>query len=333
MSVYFAVHASLFMPTAKARFPRACEALVLLFLVADSVLAGVLLLELYFSKIYDQSDGFNLTYAGRTWFERHWRPLNSLGYRDREVAPPEPGQKSLVVLGDSFASGHGIKRPEDRFSDVAARALGPGWRVYNVAKIGWDTPDEITALREFPVKPDVVVLSYCLNDIFHAAREAQHPMNFAVNLPRGEMKALVELSSLADFLYWRLARGGNFSGGASSFWDSLRGAFSDSEVWAVHSGELAQLAAYCRDNNIRLAAVVFPMLQAPRESVPFVDKVSRALRDEGAAVLDLGPVFDGKAPGDLVVNAMDAHPNEAVHWQVGGVVAGYLKRLDTLGGQ
>lgn len=327
-AVYLALHCAVFLPAAKARLPRAHGVLAPCLLVADSMLAGLLILELYFANIHDQSDGFNLTRAGRDWFARHWTPVNSLGYRDGEVAAPGPGQKSLVVLGDSFAAGHGIARAGDRFSDVAARLLGPGWRVYNVAKIGWDTRDETQALKNFPVKPDVVVLSYYLNDIFPAANDARFPLRFSVNLPTGLMKALTEHSALADFLYWRLARGGNLAGGAGSFWDCLKGAYADPAVWAIHARELDDLAAYCRDHGVKLVAVVFPMLQAPEESAPLTGKVARELRDQGAVVMDLSPVFTGRPARELVVNSLDAHPNESVHRQVGELLAECLTSLD-----
>ena len=326
--VYLIVHVGVCLPGIRKRLPRTCSGLIPAFLVADSLLAGLLLLEFYFAAIHDQSDGFNLTYAGRVWFERHWGPLNSLGYRDREAVLPEPGQRSLVVLGDSFASGHGVKQAEDRFSNVVARSLGPGWRVYNVAKIGWDTSDEITALRSFPVKPDIVVLSYCLNDIFPAALEAKFPMNFAVTLPAGIMKTFVDHSALADYVYWRLARGGNLAGGADSFWNSLKGAYADPAVWAIQSGLLTELASYCRDNDIKLVAVIFPMLQAPKESAPLTGKVSQALEDHGAVVLDLASVLAGRPARELVVNSLDAHPNEAVHGEVGRLLAARIKALD-----
>ncbi|MFP5239860.1 MAG: SGNH/GDSL hydrolase family protein [Acidobacteriota bacterium] len=323
-----ALHAVL-LPGVRKRLPVSLEALAAGILVLDSLLLGFLLLELYFSQFYDQSDGFNLTRAGKKWFERHWQPMNSLGYRDVEATPPGPGQRVLVVLGDSFAAGHGVKQAGDRFPDVAARALGKGWRVYNVSKIGWDTPDEIKALKAFPVKPDVVVLSYYVNDIFAAARQAGYPANFAVNLPAGFTKTLLESSALADYLYWRMARwGGNLTGGGNTFWASLQGAYADPAVWAVHSAELKGLAGYCREQGIALVALVFPMLQAPAQSAPITAKVAGALAEQGATVLDLSPVFAGAAPADLVVNSLDAHPNEATHKRVGEMIVPLVRETE-----
>ena len=33
--------------------------------------------------LFVQSDGINFTLASRSWFERYWQPINSLGYRRR----------------------------------------------------------------------------------------------------------------------------------------------------------------------------------------------------------------------------------------------------------
>jgi len=208
---------------------------------------------------------------------------------------------------------------------VAARALGPGWKAYNVAKNGWDSVDEAKALREFPVAPDAVVLTYYLNDVFHAATEAGFPLTFAVNLPRGFAKTLVEHSALCDFLYWRFARGGNLSGGASTFWETLKGAYADPRVWAAHAAELADLALAVRERGARPLAVVFPMLQAVAESEPLTAKVAGELAALGFEVIDLAPELRGRPVPGLVVNALDAHPSLALHREVGELVAGRLR--------
>jgi len=326
--IYILLHVLVTLPALRTRFHKTCSILIPVFLALDSLLAGILILEFYFAKIHDQSDGFNLTYAGKTWFERHWKPLNSLGYRDAEFVPPKPGQKSLVVLGDSFAAGHGVNRSEDLFSSVAASVLGQEWKVFNVSKIGWDTVDETKALKSFPVKPDVVALAYVLNDIYHAAQEENFPLRFGVNLPRGFMKVLTEHSALADYIYWRFARGGNLSGGAATFWETLQGAYGDPKVWARHEDELSDLAAYCRERGIKLIVIVFPMLQAPAESASLTGKVLGVFEKRGVTVMDLTPVLSGRPVRELVVNPLDAHPNEAVHREVGELLARRLQSVD-----
>jgi len=324
--LYCCLHAAVLLRPVRARLPRLCRGGLPVFLVTDSLLAGVLLMELYFRTLHDQSDGFLMTWAGKSWMARHWNPVNALGYRDAEVVPPAPGQRAVVFLGDSFVAGHGVDRAEDRFADVAARALGPGWKAYNVARNGWDTVDEAKGLREFPVAPNAVVLVYYLNDIFHAATETGYPLTFAVNLPRGFNKTLVEHSALYDFLYWRFARGGNLSGGADTFWKTLKGAYADPKVWAAHAAELSDLARAVKERGARPVAVVFPMLQAVAESEPLTAKVSAELAAQGFEVLDLTATLRGRAVPGMVVNSLDAHPSLALHREVGELVAGLLNK-------
>jgi hypothetical protein len=68
------------------------------------------------------------------------------------------------------------------------------------------------------------------------------------------------------------------------------------------------------------------MLQAPGESAPLTGKVAAELAALGAEVIDLTPVFAGRNPRDLVVNGLDAHPNEAVHKEVGELLAKRLRQ-------
>ncbi|GFK93986.1 hypothetical protein NNJEOMEG_01824 [Fundidesulfovibrio magnetotacticus] len=324
---FLCLHAAVLAGPLKRRMPRLRGAILSVLLVADSLLAGVLAMEVYFRAVHDQSDGFALTWAGKAWMARHWKPVNSLGYRDAEVTPPAPGQRSVAFLGDSFVAGHGVERPEDRFTDVAARALGPGWKVYNLARNGWDSVDEAKGLRAFPVAPEAVVLVYYLNDIFNAAAKADYPLTFSVNLPRGFTKTLTENSALFDFVYWRFARGGNLAGGASTFWDSLKGAYADPKVWGAHAAELADLAQAVRERGAKPLAVVFPMLQAVDASAPLTAKVAEQLTALGFETVDLAPVLRGRPVPGLVVNALDAHPSLALHREVGEMLAAKLKAV------
>lgn len=80
------------------------------------------------------------------------------------------GIRRVLVLGDSFTAGHGVDEYRHRFSNVLGENLGDGWAVANVARVGWQTGQQIRALREFPYDPDIVVLSYTMNDILGVSR-------------------------------------------------------------------------------------------------------------------------------------------------------------------
>src|SRR5262245_55969637 len=97
---------------------------------------------------------------------------NALGFRGPDWSrEPTPGVRRVVFLGDSFTYGRGV--PEDRiFASVAAAGLsasdGPVEAV-NISKPGWDTADEIDALKTVGLNlhPDLVIVVFFLNDATH----------------------------------------------------------------------------------------------------------------------------------------------------------------------
>lgn len=292
-----------------------------LLLVFNSVMLSLAALDVGFSLFMNQSDGFNITMSSRNWFKEHWKPINSLGYRDDEPAPPDQGQKVVLILGDSFAAGHGVNDYRDRFSNRLGGLLGAGYRVYNASDIGWDSTEELQALKKFPIKPDVVVLSYYLNDIFGAAKKVQYDMPFGVKFPSNAvMRYLVDNSALMNFAYWRIARMGNMENAKESFWERLKTAFFDSAVWAEHERELDGVVDLCREKGARLIVLVFPNFIDAAGSAPLTAKIAAYFQSRGATAFDLTPMFQGRDPGELVVNAVDAHPNESVHEEAAGLL-------------
>lgn len=281
----------------------------------------LLVLEVGMALFFAQSDGFNITMSSRNWFARHWHPINSLGYRDDEPRPMAPGEKLVLVVGDSFAAGHGIDRVADRFGNVLGRELGPGWRVANASKTGWDTVDETEALRAYPHTPDVVVLAYFVNDIYRAAGKVHFPLPFAVRFPRTALTSyLVDHFALANFVYWRLARMGNMEGAARHFWDRLRAAYADPRVWGEHERELAALVDWCRQHHVRLIALVIPSLTDVAGTAPMTARVVDFFRAQGVELVDMTPVLTGRDPADMVVNSVDTHANVRLNAEMAGLL-------------
>jgi len=101
--------------------------------------------------------------------------INSLGLRDREVDYSRPaGLKRILVLGDSFAWGYGLKT-EERFSDILD-AQFPGIQVLNLGVVGYSTDQESVLLERegFKYDPDMVILLVHDTDIFHNGLRANY---------------------------------------------------------------------------------------------------------------------------------------------------------------
>lgn len=91
--------------------------------------------------------------------------LNSQGSREPEEQPvPEPWSVRIMVLGDSFAFGFGV-RVEDRLTEVMERR-NDAVNCVNFGVSGYSTDQELLLFRRFgrSAAADIVVLLYVAND-------------------------------------------------------------------------------------------------------------------------------------------------------------------------
>ena len=69
-------------------------------------------------------------------------------------------KKIVLVVGDSFTEGHGIRHADLRYSNLLGEKLGAAFQVYNLDRVGADTPEEYVNLTAYPLEPDYLVLQY-----------------------------------------------------------------------------------------------------------------------------------------------------------------------------
>lgn len=273
-------------------------------------------LELGFKLFFAQSDSFRYTLASQNWYERYWQE-NSLGYRDVEWTPEKlAGKTKVMVVGDSFVAGSGIADPKDRFSNQLGRLLGDNYVVFNVASPGWDTVDEVEAILNYPYNPDILVLSYYLNDIEGTAYQtgAQRPP--IRQDPPAWLLPLVQNSHAVNFLYWRIIRLGPQEW-AEVYWnDWLKKISADPDTTWRHQQELLKIIEGAASEQIPLFVVVFPNLAAVEESQPLIQPVIDLFQTHHIPVLDVGKLLAGRDPATTMVNTIDSHPNEAVNREV-----------------
>ena len=95
-----------------------------------------------------------------------------LGFRSREIEVPKPaGVLRVVVLGDSYTYGLGVRK-EEAFPNAldarlaSARFQGRRVEVVNAGVPGYNTFQERLLLEEkgLPLSPDLVAVSFFLND-------------------------------------------------------------------------------------------------------------------------------------------------------------------------
>lgn len=287
-----------------------------------------MVIEVYFKVFFAQSDAYFFTLAAQNWQERYWQPVNSLGYRDREWSAQEvAGKLKVMVVGDSVAAGQGINDYRNRFSNRLNDLLGDDAVVFNVASSGWNTRQEIEAVVNYPYRPDILILTYFINDIEGSAYHQGLQRPRLVKDPPPLLQPLIANSYALNFLYWRLVRFGQQEGQAAYLrW--VTDTFNNPEVWWVHQQELQQVYAGAQAENIPLIVLVFPNVTSLAESRQITQPVLDFFQSRGVATLDVATLLEGKPPADLMASPVDAHPNEMVNLLVAEALYDKFKEMN-----
>lgn len=284
------------------------NALVLAVPLAAALAGG----ELWFRFARDTTDSIGYTKVAKRWLARHY-VFNRHGYRDDveyELAPAA-GLRRVSFVGDSFTAGHGIVDVDRRFPNLLRRRH-PDWEVHVLAHNGDDTEQETDQLRILAANGyafDEVVLVYCLNDAMDLLPHWQETMRLAGRQAEGRLPVF-DSSYLLDTLYYRVAIA-RLPGVGDYF--SFIGEAYRGDAWQRQAARLAALRAAVEGAGGRLSVVTWPLLHALGPDYPHRPihaRLAEFWQAQGVAHLDLLPYLDARAPGELVVNAADAHPNE-----------------------
>ena len=103
-----------------------------------------------------------VSYVGEA---HHYIQTNEDGFRDRSFHEATPGNKRIMVIGDSFASNVAV-RQEDVFTTIMERGLN-ATAVHNLGVDGYGQVQEYLLMRQQmkQIRPDlVIVLIYIRND-------------------------------------------------------------------------------------------------------------------------------------------------------------------------
>jgi lysophospholipase L1-like esterase len=296
----------------------ACNAGLSLSMVLVLVTAG----ELGFACFADFSDTFNISNVSKRWLDLHIEAeKNQNGFRDRnELTTYVPGgKKRIIFVGDSFTAGHGIKRMDDRFTDLIAARLEreqPGkFTVANLALPAYDAlmiaalvKDELLR-KHFDMAACVYV--YNLNDIDtfdpHTTASLQTIQSTEPTF------FLFRDTYLLNWLYFRLVA--FRSQGAQSYYANLERSY-ETEPWDRVRNLIREVHHSCLEQGVDFRLVIFPFVRDVGDDYRFRAAHRRIVEfchAEKIPVLDLEPVFRPHAGENLVVSRFDAHPNERAH--------------------
>jgi lysophospholipase L1-like esterase len=237
---------------------------------------------------------------------------NARGFRGPEFGP-RGADPRIIVLGDSFTFGLGVREPDHVYPRLLERRLreaGHPVEVLNLGIPGSNTRDEAALMESvgWGLDPDVVVLGFVLNDPEPRGRPPADGSSLGLLLARYRL-GLLALRAIQSFSQDSPA---TYQARERASWEE------DSDGWRGLLDGLQRLASQARQRRVRLVLVILPAV-ADWEHYPFLDRhaqIARAATALGLPVLDLLPALGEAQRQGLdwrTTDFGDGHPTAPVH--------------------
>ncbi len=307
-------------------------------------------------------DGIFVRHHARGWrhlpgtFTANWVPtyIDRYGLRVAEAdwqREFKPGPR-ILFLGDSVTFGF-LVPAEECFVSVVSEQLAqreetPAWNVLNAGVMGYDPGQEFHLLsqRFDKLRPDLVVLQFCLNDItrqFEAGRSDNA-------LRHGELTQLYRdphpsaLIRLAREWGRRRAFGEDLHAAAAKIehyeiTELLKLPVSDemNALWVRMLDNADEIVRFCRRKELPLGVLVFPVQDQVRNPATSLHPLRRlrAFADQNRLpCLDMMAVFESHQPrGPEAAESLfidTTHPTVLGHAIAGRRIAGFLNETGLL---
>lgn len=247
--------------------------------------------------------------------------FNSLGFREVEPSPPPAGVKRVVVFGDSFTEGQGV-RADDVMARLLQRSLDAraprSFEVRNGGRRAHDFPElrDVwrTALR---YEPNVLVYAMVLNDVERSpefAARHSHIHDWIMLREQEEWEAVAGQPPLGSQLVgfvrhrvdtWRVAR-------ETTRWYREMYGEANRSGWAATQEYIREMNRTQLERGGVFVLALWPLL-VDLDDYPF-DGVHREIErfclQAGIRFLELRPALAAYPSESLWVHAVDHHPNE-----------------------
>jgi lysophospholipase L1-like esterase len=259
------------------------------------------------SGVFPGSVDVNRTFPYRT---------NGVGLRDRDRGAKQPGEKRVLVIGDSYTWGYAVAE-EEAYPQVALAMLKargiPDVDVINGGVPDYNSRQERQLLeRLLPVyKPDAVFLGYVVNDAEPST---------AMPVPPEETYRHARswfLTELAEVLNRRLFHRRLLPSAKDTPGQTYLDGFAESSVkWKDSKEALREMRDLSAAAGVSFTVLVLPDFTQWFDErytwKPIHDAVSTWGRDLGIPTFDLLTAFKGLNNASMMV-PWDGHPNAEGH--------------------
>jgi len=237
---------------------------------------------------------------------------NREGFRDTDHAHEKPlGRSRILLLGDSFSFGEGVRDGRTYFDRLAAdssqeHAASVEW--LNMALSGMDAATSRTLFFETAAayRPDLVIFQWNTNDI--AGAKSEHAKHIGRDYAEMVIRAQrIRWSAIYRYVWLSLHR--------LAFSRQLIELQTDPAQVRAGFEDIARLAQEIESQSAEFLVLIFPEIVAfdayPYQDV--VDSLEHFLDERGIDYLNTLPALMQHDAAALWVHPTDHHPNALAH--------------------
>lgn len=289
------------------------------FLIITTLLIAFASVELFMRWTMVETNVFGLNLPSREWVKRYYRPLNELNYRAYPPQDAADNQEHILVLGDSFAVGHGIKELDNVFAYQAGAILGENYHINLAGGLGLSPT--IDYVEIYPYQPDILVLSHFVNDIDHTIENLGLP-----DLePTGFVAWWEERYFLASFAYWNLYIANQMLG---EYNFNVLDPYENEAQWTEHAARLTEFVDWSNETDAQLIVIIWPTLENIEASATADGLVADFFQLQGVPVILMVDHLVNLSVSESTVNRLDPHPNERSHRLAAEAIADVILGLE-----
>jgi hypothetical protein len=257
---------------------------------------------------------------------------NSFGIRGPEYAMPKPdGVFRIVVIGDSFTMGSGV-REEEAYPALLETMLNdtkPGRRyeVINLGLGGLNLKGSVTRLEQIGLRyqPDMIAYGWTYNDI-------EGPSYRETGVDGWWNPGHDSASYLMRWIQprWQSIRDTFLPGPGSYVYELDENYFRNPAAWDDFTADLGRLADDIHREHTCGAVLVHTGLHSLNGFHPFLrhyEAIERAATERRLTTIQSFPSYEGMNARSLWVSAVDSHPNAAGHVVLARVLMAGLNGL------
>ncbi len=281
------------------------------------------------------------------WHENSPFKINSYGFRDYEYDLANKNDYRIIILGDSYTFGWGVKM-EKTFPKVLESSLkkqGYSVQVVNAGIYGYNTQQEVLFFEKelLKYKPDLVIISFVLNDTRPQGTVPMHPftknyesyfhswflefIKLRVNRLINKREHVGDTWKSGDFYPLKVKIGNPYLRNEDAFEDDFLG-------WRRCKESLSEIKKLSEQNRFILYLIILPSFNESfinYRPLWIHEKVKKFAQNEGIIFSDFYRYFARKNYLEFQnLELNDDHPNEIAHQIIGERLSIELENLSSV---